>query len=360
MPSVLENLKSSMLFRNLRDDTLGRLLEQFDEEHFDKDEVIFQEGKQGNKLYLLTEGEITIFKSFGWGEHELKRFHTGEVFGEMALISLEARTATARTITPCTCLTLSQGPFDTLLEEDPQFAQSVLRLLTQRLKQTGDANTRELLNSYQALIFSLAKLAESRDSDTGAHLNRVRAYCRLLSQMLMEDEKFKSRVTPQFMESIYITSPLHDIGKVAIPDSILLKQGKLTPEERAVMQTHAERGAEAVRTVLEYCDHETFHMAYRIVRYHHERYDGSGYPTGLAGEDIPLEARIMTLADVYDALLSVRVYKPALNHDQVMEIMHDMSGSAFDPYIAGLMFSNIDKFESIHTMFCSLEINKLS
>ncbi len=358
MPSILESLKSSKLFSGLQSETLNHLFEKFTEERFEKNEIIFQEGQQGDKLYLLTHGVITIFKNLGWGEHELKQFQPGEVFGEMALISHEVRTATARTVTPCTCLTLSQEPFDTLLEEDPQFAQSVLRLLNHRLKQTGDSNTRQLLNSYQALIFSLAKLAESRDSDTGSHLNRVRAYCRLLAQLLSEDNNFKTRINHQFIESIYVTSPLHDIGKVAIPDSILLKKGKLDPEERAEMQTHTDRGADAVRTVLEYCDHETFHMAYRIVRYHHERYDGKGYPTGLSGEAIPLEARIMTLADVYDALLSVRVYKPALNHKQVMEIMYDMSNSAFDPQIAQVMFSNIDKFESIHAMFKSMDSNQ--
>lgn len=346
--SIIEHLRNNAFFKSFESKTLEKIAERFQESSYGAEEVIFREGDPGFRLFLVTEGEVSIFKDMGWGARELKRFGPGEVFGEMALISHERRTATAQTVGPTQCLTLGQEGFTDLLEQDSKFAQYVMRLLNERLTRIDEASTQDLVNAHEALIFSLAKLAESRDTDTGSHLYRVRAYCGLLAELLSETDRFKDRITPSFVKSIYIVSPLHDIGKVAIPDAVLLKPGRFTPEEREVMNTHTIKGAETVRTALDYCDHETFHMAHRVVLYHHERFDGLGYPEGLKGEEIPLEAAIMSVADVYDALLVKRVYKPPMDYAKARGIIEEMTGAAFDPDISGMMLRNIDQFEEIH------------
>lgn len=188
------------------------------------------------------------------------------------------------------------------------------------------------LESRDLLIFSLAKLAESRDTDTGIHLERIRQYCRLLAEHLSTTDKYKGIVDGEFIQMIYLTSPLHDIGKVGIPDDILKKPGSLSSEEYAVMQQHTVIGGETLDAVVAMRPDAGFlEMARDIAWGHHEKYDGSGYPRGLAGEEIPLAARIVCLADVYDALTSQRVYKPAYSHETARDIIHDGSGSHFDP-----------------------------
>lgn len=188
------------------------------------------------------------------------------------------------------------------------------------------------LETREALIFSLAKLAESRDPETGSHLERVRRYSRLLAAELGKNPKYQDQVTAEFLQLIYQTSPLHDIGKVGIPDAVLLKPGRLTPAEFEVIKLHPEIGAETLRGAIELSPDATFlRMAYDITIAHHERYDGSGYPHGIAGEDIPLSARIVALADVYDALTTRRIYKPAFDHEKATSIIIESRGSHFDP-----------------------------
>jgi putative two-component system response regulator len=190
------------------------------------------------------------------------------------------------------------------------------------------------LETRDVAIFSLAKLAESRDKETGRHLERVRCYCQMLAQQLMEQSVYRSQIDELFVRLIYETSPLHDIGKVGIPDSILLKPGKLTSEEFAIMQTHTLLGQETLSAALhKYPDAQFLRFASDIVACHHERFDGTGYPYGLAGHEIPLCARIVALADVYDALTSKRVYKPALTHEEAVEVILKGSGAHFDPEV---------------------------
>ncbi len=183
-------------------------------------------------------------------------------------------------------------------------------------------------------IFALAKLAESRDPETGAHLERVRTYSQIIAQHLAGTAKHADLVDDQYISLIYQTSPLHDIGKVAIPDCVLLKPGRLTDREFEIMQTHTLRGAETLESAIEQYPHAQFlHMARDIALSHHEKFNGTGYPHGLAGDDIPLSGRIVALADVYDALSSKRVYKDAFSHDVARGIILDESGSHFDPDI---------------------------
>jgi putative two-component system response regulator len=190
------------------------------------------------------------------------------------------------------------------------------------------------LQTCHITIFALAKLAESRDPETGAHLERVRTYCQLLANQLCSDEAFSARIESGFSQMIYLTSPLHDIGKVAIPDHVLLKPGRLSDREFEIMKTHTTLGAQTLESAVRAHPEASFlRMARDIALTHHEHWDGSGYPQGLKGEEIPLCGRLVALADVYDALTSKRVYKDAFAHDIAREIILRDSGKHFDPRV---------------------------
>lgn len=193
---------------------------------------------------------------------------------------------------------------------------------------------KEIYESQMATIFALAKLAESRDDETGKHLERVQILCRMLSAQLAGKKKYKKVITSKFIENIYNACPLHDIGKVGIPDIILLKPGKLTMEEFEQIKKHTTIGAETLEQVYKiYPKNKFLNMGIEIARYHHEKWNGTGYPDKLEGENIPLCARIMAVADVYDAMHSKRCYKPALSHEEAFKEITDCSGTHFDPSI---------------------------
>lgn len=194
------------------------------------------------------------------------------------------------------------------------------------------AQTAALRKTQVGTIMALADLAEWRDPETGEHIKRTQEYVRCIAQELARNPKFITELTPDFVEMLYMCAPLHDMGKVSISDAILLKPSKLTPEEFAVMQKHCEFGAAIIRRSLERIGHEPFlEMAYQVARWHHDRWDGEGYPDGLMGEAIPLAARIMSVADVYDALISERPYKPPMEHEEAMRIIVEDRGKRFDP-----------------------------
>lgn len=204
------------------------------------------------------------------------------------------------------------------------------------------------LETRDLMIFGMAKLAESRDPDTGSHLERVRLYCRVLAERMLLTSGGSGQIDAEFVRNMYIVSPLHDIGKVGIPDAILLKAGRLTPEEYAIMKKHTEIGASTLDAALrEYPGAKFLAMARDIAWSHHEKWDGSGYPRGLAGTDIPLCGRIVALADVYDALRTERVYKKALSHERTREIIVSGSGTHFDPTVIGAFLAVEDRFVSI-------------
>ena len=185
--------------------------------------------------------------------------------------------------------------------------------------------------AHDLTIFALAKLTESRDPETGLHLDRVCRYSTILAQHLAKQEKFSDQIDADFVRLIYISSPLHDIGKVSIPDCVLLKPDRLDDREFEIMKSHASVGAETISSVLErFPGAEFLRMARDIAAAHHERPDGEGYPCGLKGDDIPLAARIFAPADVYDALVSKRVYKNAFSHDIAKNIIIEGSGTQFD------------------------------
>lgn len=204
------------------------------------------------------------------------------------------------------------------------------------------------LESRDLLIFSLAKLAEWRDPETGAHLERMREYSRVLAHQLSLTPKYGNVIDADYVRTIFITSPLHDIGKVGIPDQILLKPGRLTSEEFQIMKQHAVIGSNTLDAALQgRASAGYLHLARDIARSHHEKYDGSGYPDGLAGEEIPLCGRIVALADVYDALTTIRVYKQAYPHEKAKQIIVDGSGTHFDPDIVAAFLECEEDFIAI-------------
>lgn len=208
------------------------------------------------------------------------------------------------------------------------------------------------LESRDRTIFAMARLAESRDPETGAHLERVRSYCRVLALALRDLPEFKLEVNDEFVRLIYLTSPLHDIGKVAIPDCVLLKVGRLDDDDWAVMKTHAARGAETLANIArEYPEAEFLFMARDIAFTHHEQWGGGGYPRGIKGEEIPLSGRIMAIADVYDALRSKRVYKDAYTHHVARSIIREGSGKHFDPRLVDVFDTVEQEFDNIARRF---------
>ncbi|HPF40572.1 MAG TPA: response regulator [Phycisphaerae bacterium] len=204
------------------------------------------------------------------------------------------------------------------------------------------------LDTTEALIFSLATLAESRDPETGAHLERVQQYCRVLASALASSSPYADQMDGPLVHLIEQTSVLHDIGKVGIPDAILRKPARLTEAEFNVMKTHTSIGAHALNTALRMSEGAPFlNVAHEIALYHHERWDGNGYPFGLAREDIPLSARILAVADVYDALRSRRVYKKGQGHDEAAAIIADAAGEQFDPVVVDAFISNERRFDAL-------------
>ncbi len=193
---------------------------------------------------------------------------------------------------------------------------------------------KEISASQMSTILALAKLAESRDDDTGKHLERVQTYCRIFAKSLKENPNFTNVVDDKFIENIYHASPLHDIGKVGIPDEILLKPGRLSQHEYEVMKTHTLIGAQTLEAVRKkYPNNDFINMGIAIARSHHENWDGTGYPDGICGDDIPLEARIMSIVDAYEALRSKRPYKKAYSHTESIKIIIERSNTYYSPEI---------------------------
>jgi putative two-component system response regulator len=212
------------------------------------------------------------------------------------------------------------------------------------------------LETRDLALFALARLAESRDWETGAHLDRMRNYSRVLAQDLSEQPAFRDRVNPEFVRLIYQTSPLHDIGKVGIPDSVLLKPGRLSDTEFRLMKRHTLIGARTLNAALRQHPRAKFlRMARDIALTHHEHYDGTGYPCGRSGQDIPLCGRIVALADVYDALTARRVYKEAFAHEVARAIILDSAGTHFDPEIVQSFLRTEQQFMSIRRLFFEKE-----
>lgn len=209
--------------------------------------------------------------------------------------------------------------------------------------------THEVQMVQDVTILAMASLAETRDNETGMHLRRTQHYVRALAEYLARLPRFSGELTPEQIEILYKSAPLHDIGKVGIPDAVLLKPGPLTYEEFELMKGHAALGRDTIRSAetLLYGPSNFLTTAREIAYHHHERWDGKGYPDGLAGEAIPLAARLMAVADVYDAMISTRVYKKGVSHEETVAAILAERGKAFDPAVVDAFAAIAEEFRAI-------------
>ncbi len=223
-----------------------------------------------------------------------------------------------------------------------------LKIFNANLEKIINEKTRELTQTKEVTIDCMASIAEYRDLETGLHIRRTQNYIKLLALHLKDHPKFKNYLTNEAVDLIYQSAPLHDIGKVAISDSILLKPGKLTEEESTIMKKHAFLGSEAIAKSEKRLTSNSFlRFAKEIAISHHEKWDGTGYPYGLKGEEIPISGRLMAIADVYDALTSKRPYKPAISHEKTVQIVMEGKGTHFDPDVVDAFLELEAEFKKI-------------
>ncbi len=221
------------------------------------------------------------------------------------------------------------------------------------LEQEVAKRTAEVMAIQDVTIMAMASLAETRDSDTGNHIRRTQHYVKALALKLRDNPRYEPHLTDRFVSMLFKSAPLHDIGKVGIPDRILLKPGKLTPEEFELMKTHTTLGRDAIQAAEDQLGMKVdfLKMAKEIAQSHQEKWDGSGYPEGLKGESIPLAARLMALADVYDALISRRVYKEGMSHEEAVALIREGSGKHFDPDLVSAFLEIHEEFRAIAQRF---------
>ena len=223
-------------------------------------------------------------------------------------------------------------------------------LIQQDTKQELLENQQRISDMQSHMISGLANLIENRDIDTGGHISRTSRYVKTLAEDARKDGVYADVIDDRFINLMYTLAPMHDIGKIIIPDRILKKPGRLTAEEFEQMKQHAAVGGSVVREVFSgITDEEYLSFASDIATYHHERWDGTGYPSGLKGEEIPLSARIMAIADVFDALVSERCYKTAMSAEEAYEIIREGAGTHFDPQLSAVFINHKTEFEAPDT-----------
>jgi putative two-component system response regulator len=232
-------------------------------------------------------------------------------------------------------------------------ARRQLQEQNQELERKVGERTAQLQLMQEATIMAMASMAETRGDDTGNHIRRTQHYVRELARHLQRHPRFAAELTDENIELLFQSAPLHDIGKAGIPDSILHKPGKLTSDEFEVMKLHAAYGRDTIMLVERHLggSNNFLMFARQIAHSHQERWDGSGYPERLAGERIPVAARLMAVADVYDALISSRVYKPAFSHQQAVTIMREGRGTHFDPDVLDAFFALEGRFAAIAAQY---------
>ena len=222
--------------------------------------------------------------------------------------------------------------------------QNELKVHNKRLFKMFNDQIKQVTEEQKQLIYVLARALEARTDREGKHIDNIGRYSKLLAMSLQFSPKYEKQVTAGFLDNIAMVAPLHDLGMVQIRDEIVLKKGTLTNEEHKMMEKHTVLGAESLQELYENNRNESMEMAVEIARYHHEKWDGSGYPDRLKGEEIPLSARILSVVDVYDALTSPKVYRDAFSHEEAIEIMREETGKSFDPDIMEVFFKIHNQF----------------
>ena len=239
-------------------------------------------------------------------------------------------------------------PFDPDVVRLRVFNQYELTMYRENLEEMVRIKAEELLDTRQRFLDTMANLIEHRSLEASDHVMRTRQLVEVLMTSMAEHDIYTGQLTRMDITAFLRAVPLHDIGKIGVPDNILLKPGKLTPSEFAVMKTHTTIGADAIKSLVIRNDDTYLAYAHDICRFHHERWDGAGYPDGLQGEDIPLTARMAAVTDVYDALVSERCYKSALSHDHALSIIKSAAGSQFDPGIVRAVVLISEELETLY------------
>lgn len=242
-----------------------------------------------------------------------------------------------------------------------KLAQNELAMQNEILNMKVEERTREIIRTQEATLETIANLAEYRDPETGGHINRTKGYIKVLAERLKEHPKYKDIIDDTIISSYYKASPLHDIGKIGIRDEVLLKPGKLTPIEFEEMKQHSVIGYNTLKMAANQLGDNSFlTYAMEVALHHHEKWDGTGYPDGLKGEEIPLSCRLMAIADVYDALISKRIYKPAFSHKKSISIILEESGTHFDPELIEILKEIHEEFRKIAIQFADSEEERLA
>ncbi|MGI8632939.1 MAG: HD-GYP domain-containing protein [Solirubrobacterales bacterium] len=344
-PIQVDELRAAPLFAPLDDAALGELAARSFRQHWRPGEILFCEGDPGRTIYILTEGSLRVLRPTIDPDLVLSWLTAPRVFGEVAVLAGIDRTASVVSVEESATIGISAEALDGVLARHPRAARAILgtlaTLLTDSkeqlarqnhtLEQTVGERTRELRNSQVEVVQRLAKAAESRDDATGAHIERMSALCGWLGRL--------AGLGATQAAMLEQAATMHDVGKIAVPDRVLLKEGPLDAAEWAIMKTHSTVGARMLsgsRSAL-------VQMAESIALTHHERWDGSGYPNGLAGPEIPEAGRICALADVFDALTSERPYKQAWSLTDAREEIRSQSGRQFDPRLVSLFDNSFDE-----------------
>jgi HD-GYP domain-containing protein (c-di-GMP phosphodiesterase class II) len=301
-------------------------------------EVVFEEGDHGESLHVVRSGRLKVIRPSQDADVILQTLEPGNVFGDLAALNSGARLATVVALTKCQTIELAKADLDRVLDRHPQGVKGMLGALAlsltlakeeiarhnQVLENRVHERTKELHETQFEIVRRLGQAAESRDEATGSHITRM--------SQLAEQLGLAAGMDIEDARTLLHAAPMHDIGKIGIPDSILNKPGKLDADEWEVMKSHTTVGA----NILSGSRSPVVQMAEVIALGHHELWDGSGYPQGLKGEEIPLVARICSVCDVFDALISSRAYKPAWPIDTALsEILHQ-GGRRLDPRLASL------------------------
>ena len=296
----------------------------------------------GNSVHLVHSKPIDGLKAFVLSHHRT----SGNVAGNSHLLSrLKGFWFAVALVIGLMGTVLNVFVIKRISDEDARLQNDLADVITQR--------TDELVQIKNAIIFGLAKLAESRDNDTGEHLDRIRKYVTILASDL---ESVYNEIDHEFIQNLAIASSLHDIGKVGIPDSILLKPGKLTTLERSIMEKHTVIGGECLEAIgTKLGDNDFLEMAREVAYWHHEQWDGNGYPHQLSNEQIPISARIVAVADVYDALTSRRPYKRGMSHTESRAIILSGSGQKFDPEVVAAFLRHELEFQKIARRYQNVE-----
>jgi len=337
-PVAPDELTTVELLAGLPWPALRRLAARAQRRAFRAGEIVFREGEPGDNLHVVTRGLLSVVRPSRDPGLVLHRLGPGDVFGEVGVLNSARRLASIVAVDASETVEVCKEDLDAVLADDPRAMRHMLGTLAlsltlakeelsrhnSRLEVKVRERTADLRESQLELVRRLAHAAESRDDSTGIHITRMSRMCVQLA--------LDAGMTEAEAEQLMHASSMHDIGKIAIPDRVLLKEGPLTAEEWEVMKTHTTVGAQ----LLSGSRSPVVRIAEVIARTHHEKWDGTGYPTGLIGEDIPLVARICAVCDVFDALVSVRPYKEAWLVDDALAEIRRLAGTHLDPHLADL------------------------